>query len=204
MNEAARRILTALNGAGYEAYIVGGAVRDILMKRRPHDYDIVTSARPEEVAAVAAEQGWGYVDGKGLAFGVSRVITGGESFEVAAFRSEIYGTDSHRPERIRYASTLREDVQRRDFTVNALAMDKDGAVYDYKKEAPCRRRRPGRSFSRRRAAPLPPLPFCRTARFRDGQGDGLRYGKGLSARGRSFRRTGRRRDGASSRDACRL
>lgn len=131
MNEAARRILTALNGAGYEAYIVGGAVRDILMKRRPHDYDIVTSARPEEVAAVAAEQGWGYVDGKGLAFGVSRVITGGESFEVAAFRSEIYGTDSHRPERIRYASTLREDVQRRDFTVNALAMDKDGAVYDY-------------------------------------------------------------------------
>ena len=51
MNEAARRILTALNGAGYEAYIVGGAVRDMLMKKRPHDYDIVTSARPEEVAA---------------------------------------------------------------------------------------------------------------------------------------------------------
>ena len=74
MNEAARRILTALNGAGYEAYIVGGAVRDMLMKKRPHDYDIVTSARPEEVAAVAAEQGWGYVDGKGLAFGVSRVM----------------------------------------------------------------------------------------------------------------------------------
>lgn len=116
MNEAARRILTALNGAGYEAYIVGGAVRDILMKRRPHDYDIVTSARPEEVAAVAAEQGWGYVDGKGLAFGVSRVITGGESFEVAAFAAKFTARTATGPsgfgmrrhsERMCSAATLR-------------------------------------------------------------------------------------------------
>lgn len=126
-----RRIVTALNDEGYEAYIVGGAVRDLLMKRVPHDYDVTTSARPEEIHAVAAKQGWHTVEIQGEQFGIVVLVVDGMTVETASFRGEAYGKDSHRPETVWYAQTLREDVLRRDFTVNALAMDADGHVYDY-------------------------------------------------------------------------
>lgn len=131
MKEVVHRILRALNDAGFEAYVVGGAVRDLLMHKEPHDYDITTSARPEEIMAVAAKQNWQSVDVNGKTFGVVVLVIGGETYEVASFRGEVYGEDSHRPERVWYAASLREDVMRRDFTINALAMDAAGQVYDY-------------------------------------------------------------------------
>lgn len=131
MKEVVHRILRALNDAGFEAYVVGGAVRDLLMHKEPHDYDITTSARPEEIMAVAAKQNWQSVDVNGKTFGVVVLVIGGETYEVASFRGEVYGEDSHRPERVWYAASLREDVTRRDFTINALAMDAAGQVYDY-------------------------------------------------------------------------
>lgn len=131
MKEVVHRILRALNDAGFEAYVVGGAVRDLLMHKEPHDYDITTSARPEEIMAVAAKQNWKSVDVNGKTFGVVVLVIGGETYEVASFRGEVYGEDSHRPERVWYAASLREDVMRRDFTINALAMDAAGQVYDY-------------------------------------------------------------------------
>ena len=131
MKEVVHRILRALNDAGFEAYVVGGAVRDLLMHKEPHDYDITTSARPEEIMAVAAKQNWKSVDVNGKTFGVVVLVIDGKTYEVASFRGEVYGEDSHRPERVWYAASLREDVMRRDFTINALAMDAAGQVYDY-------------------------------------------------------------------------
>lgn len=131
MEEGARSILAALNEAGFEAYIVGGAVRDLLMQKKPHDYDIATSARPEEIQALAEKKGWHTVEIHGEAFGIVVLVVGGMPYEVATFRGESYGEDSHRPDKVWYADTLREDVLRRDFTINALAMDKDGQIYDY-------------------------------------------------------------------------
>lgn len=131
MEERAHQLLMALEDAGFEAYVVGGAVRDLLMGRTPHDYDIATSARPDDIRHVAEEKGWHTAEINAEAFGIVVVVLEGQPFEVATFRGESYGTDSHRPESVWYADTLREDVLRRDFTVNALAMDRRGEIYDY-------------------------------------------------------------------------
>ena len=131
MEPRVRSVLEALNENGFEAYIVGGAVRDLLMKRQPHDYDVTTSARPEEIQQVAAAKGWHTVEIQSERFGIVVLVVDGLTVETASFRGESYGADSHRPEEVWYADSLREDVLRRDFTVNALAMDKDGQIYDY-------------------------------------------------------------------------
>ena len=131
MEPRVRSVLNALNENGFEAYIVGGAVRDLLMKRQPHDYDVTTSARPEEIRQIAASQGWHTVEIQGERFGIVVVVVDGLPVETASFRGESYGEDSHRPERVWYADSLQEDVLRRDFTVNAMAIDRDGQIYDY-------------------------------------------------------------------------
>ena len=126
-----KRILELLNTAGYEAYVVGGAVRDLLMNREPSDYDITTNARPETVRDLALAQGFRVVDNLGQNFGCCVVVIDGTSTEVTTFRGEKYGEDSHKPEDVWYCETLKEDLSRRDFTVNALAMDLAGNIYDY-------------------------------------------------------------------------
>lgn len=131
MEARVRSVLEALNENGFEAYVVGGAVRDLLMKRQPHDYDVTTSARPEDIQRVAAAKGWHTVEIQSERFGIVVLVVDGLTVETASFRGESYGADSHRPEEVWYADSLREDVLRRDFTVNALAMDKDGQIYDY-------------------------------------------------------------------------
>ena len=128
MEPRVRSVLEALNENGFEAYIVGGAVRDLLMKRQPHDYDVTTSARPKEIQQVAAAKGWHTVEIQSERFGIVVLVVDGLTVETASFRGESYGADSHRPEEVWYADSLREDVLRRDFTVNALAMDKDGQI----------------------------------------------------------------------------
>lgn len=112
MEPVVRSVLEALNEAGYEAYIVGGAVRDLLMKRTPHDYDVTTSARPEDIRAVAAARGWHTAEIQSERFGIVVLVVGGTTIETATFRGEAYGDDAHRPEQVWYASTLREDVLR--------------------------------------------------------------------------------------------
>ncbi len=130
MMEQANRILTVLEEAGYEAYIIGGAVRDILMHQKPHDFDIVTSARPDTVIEVLRGQGIQTTDLVGKSFGVVVATLEGKQYEIATYRTERYGADSHRPEEINYADTLEEDVLRRDFTVNGMAMNRFGEVID--------------------------------------------------------------------------
>lgn len=126
----ASKIIKALEDAGFAAYIVGGAVRDILLGKEPHDLDIVTSARPDMVEAVAIKSGFACMGTVGKSFGVVIVQVEGNTYEVATYRTERYGADSHRPEEVQYANTLEEDLQRRDFTINALVMDGDGNIHD--------------------------------------------------------------------------
>ena len=127
------KTLNILNAAGYEAYVVGGAVRDLLLGLEPGDYDIATDGRPEQVAAVLRNAGYSLAEKLGENFGVVVAVTEGRSLEIATFRNEryAYGLDAHRPAEVWYCDTLKEDLSRRDFTVNAMAMDSRGKLYDY-------------------------------------------------------------------------
>lgn len=127
--KAAGQIMAALAAAGHEAYIVGGAVRDILRGVQPADIDIATSANPDEIVSIASCRGWKAIT-VGAAFGVVAVFVDGCNYELATFRSEQYGADSHRPEAVRLGVSLKEDLARRDFTINAMAMAADGRVID--------------------------------------------------------------------------
>lgn len=130
MDAGARQILAALEEAGKEGYIVGGCVRDLAMGKAAHDWDITMSARPEEMLSIAALHGWKAIDGGGRRFGTVIIVLDGENYEVTTFRSEMYGSDAHRPSEVSFARTLKEDLMRRDFTVNAMAMDGRGRLYD--------------------------------------------------------------------------
>lgn len=125
------QILDMLNANGYEAYIVGGAVRDLLLNSTPNDYDIVTSALPEEVIRIATKTGFKVIGEVGHNFGVVLVSSIDGCVEIATFRGERYGINAHKPDKIWFCNNLREDLARRDFTINAMAMDKRGNVYDY-------------------------------------------------------------------------
>ena len=127
------KTLNILNAAGYEAYVVGGAVRDLLLGLEPGDYDIATDGRPEQIAAVLRNAGYLLAEKLGENFGVVVAVTEGRSLEIASFRNEryAYGQDAHRPAEVWFCDTLKEDLSRRDFTVNAMAMDSRGKLYDY-------------------------------------------------------------------------
>lgn len=124
--DAAAEIVRRLREAGHEAFWVGGCVRDLLRGEEPEDYDIVTSAKPEEVRGTFSR-----TVPVGERFGVSLVIEGGRPYEVATFRTEEGYEDGRRPERVAFASA-KEDVLRRDFTINGLLMDPaTGRIIDY-------------------------------------------------------------------------
>lgn len=126
-----KKILHALNTAGFAAYVVGGAVRDLLLGQTPKDYDIATSARPEQVLALCEQQSWRTVDQLGRNFGCVVIVLDGEPTEVTTFRGESYSySDAHRPAQTWYCQTLVEDLSRRDFTVNAMALAADGTLID--------------------------------------------------------------------------
>ena len=125
--------MKVLEQRGYQAYVVGGAVRDQLLGLKPNDYDIATNARPWEVKEVFSGIGWS-VAPVGEEYGVVMVIHPLKrvGIEVTTFRSEIYLEPGNRRRMVaRFADTLEEDVERRDFTINGLASDTDGNIVDY-------------------------------------------------------------------------
>lgn len=127
-----KNILTVLNSAGYEAYLVGGAVRDLLLGICPDDYDITTNAVPKQILAICQTQGWKTVDNLGHNFGCVIIVINGVTVEVTTFRGERYDKqDAHRPSATWFCQSLREDLSRRDFTVNAMALDINGNLYDF-------------------------------------------------------------------------
>lgn len=111
-------IVERLRAEGFSAYFVGGCVRDRLMGIVPKDYDIATSALPEEVGRLFSR-----TVAVGAAFGVVRVLEEGGSYEVATFRADGSYPDGRHPSRVTYSSDPRLDVQRRDFTINGLLYD---------------------------------------------------------------------------------
>jgi len=123
----AENILRTLTGAGHEAYLVGGCVRDLLRGVEPHDWDICTSAHPEETEGCFAGQ---RILETGLKHGTITILADGEPYEITTYRTEGPYSDSRRPDYVRFVSSLEADLARRDFTMNAIAMDLDGRLRD--------------------------------------------------------------------------
>lgn len=120
-------IVRKLQSAGFDAYLVGGCVRDMVSGKQPKDFDITTSARPEEVMGI-----FDHSIPVGASFGVVTVVENNCNYEVATFREERDYLDGRRPETLRYSKTPAEDVSRRDFTINALLYDvNSGNIIDY-------------------------------------------------------------------------
>jgi poly(A) polymerase len=125
--EAATDIVRRLRAEGFQAYLVGGCVRDLVMGREPKDYDVSTDATPDQVVNLFPES-----ITVGAQFGVVIVPRAEGNVEVATFRSDGRYTDGRHPSEVRYAKTPQEDVRRRDFTINGLLLDPlDNQVLDF-------------------------------------------------------------------------
>lgn len=121
----AGRIIKHLEENGFEAYFVGGSVRDVLLGKKIHDVDIATSAYPEEMKAIFPRT----VD-VGIEHGTVLVLDGEEQYELTTFRTETTYQDYRRPDKVTFVRSLKEDLKRRDFTINALAMNINGEIID--------------------------------------------------------------------------
>ena len=118
------KIIHVLEEHGFQAYAVGGCIRDSLLGRTPHDWDITTSALPEQVKALFKKT----VD-TGIQHGTVTILLDGEGYEVTTYRLDGEYEDSRHPKEVTFTSLLSEDLKRRDFTVNAMAYnEKDGLV----------------------------------------------------------------------------
>lgn len=111
-------ILSRLTSAGHEAYIVGGCVRDVLLGKAPHDWDICTNALPDETAALFAGH---TVVPTGLAHGTVTLVLENEPYEITTFRKESEYSDGRRPDKVEFVTSITTDLSRRDFTANAIA-----------------------------------------------------------------------------------
>ena len=113
-----KKIISVLVSAGHESYIVGGAVRNILLNLTPNEYDISTSATPDEINDL-----FNITKLVGQSFGVTIVVEDGETFEIATFREESDYLDGRHPENVQYTKDVKKDINRRDFTVNGLLIN---------------------------------------------------------------------------------
>jgi poly(A) polymerase len=133
--EAANIVMRTLTEAGFQAFLVGGCVRDRVMGETPKDFDVTTDATPEQVMAL-----FDYTIPVGISFGVVRIlvkadptdsIVDASEIEVATFRADGEYTDGRRPDTVSFSSTVQDDVSRRDFTINGLVMNAAGEVKDF-------------------------------------------------------------------------
>ena len=121
----AETILHILENAGYEAYVVGGCVRDSILGRKPDDWDITTSAKPEQVKELFHRT----VD-TGLQHGTVTVLMEKEGYEVTTYRVDGEYEDGRHPKEVTFTASLEEDLKRRDFTINAMAYNPSGGLVD--------------------------------------------------------------------------
>lgn len=122
---AAMEVLKKLEEAGFQAYLVGGCVRDLLLHQEPADYDIATDATPDQVQAIFPD-----TIPTGIKHGTVTVLIHKIPLEVTTFRIEKGYSDHRRPDEVQFVSSLEADLARRDFTINAMAQDRQGKIYD--------------------------------------------------------------------------
>ena len=127
LDPGAALLLDALHGAGHAAYAVGGCVRDSLLGLAPHDWDLCTSARPEQVMALFGEE---KCIPTGLQHGTVTVKQGGRLYETTTFRTEGAYSDGRHPDVVCFVPDVREDLARRDFTINAMAYSAEEGLID--------------------------------------------------------------------------
>ena len=123
--ENVKYIIQKLSEAGYEAYAVGGCVRDTILGRIPGDWDITTSARPEEIKNIFKKT----ID-TGIAHGTVTVMLSKEGYEVTTYRIDGEYEDSRHPKEVIFTGNLTEDLKRRDFTINAMAYNDETGLVD--------------------------------------------------------------------------
>ncbi len=120
--------MLCLESAGFEVFTVGGCVRDILLKKTPHDWDLTTSALPEQI--IRCFSGFKLIL-KGLKHGTVTVLIENEPIEITTYRTDGEYPDFRHPESVHFTNSLKADLSRRDFTINAMAMDRSLTIYDF-------------------------------------------------------------------------
>lgn len=120
-------IIQELEKHGYEAYMAGGCVRDSILGRKPHDYDICTSAKPDEILKVFPDK---EIIPIGLQHGTVAILINNEPFEVTTYRIDGRYSDNRRPDKVEFTGNLIEDLKRRDFTINAMAYNPGTGLVD--------------------------------------------------------------------------
>jgi len=123
--ETVKKIISTLEKAGYEAYAVGGCVRDSILGREPNDWDITTSAQPLETKSLFRRT----ID-TGIQHGTVTVMDGNEGYEVTTYRIDGKYEDSRHPKEVQFTASLEEDLARRDFTINAMAYNESAGIVD--------------------------------------------------------------------------
>lgn len=121
----ARQVLDSIRGAGFEAFVVGGCVRDSVMGKIPHDWDITTNALPEDIIAIFSR-----TIPTGIQHGTVTVLIDDEAFEVTTYRLDGDYLDMRRPRTVSYSQKLEDDLSRRDFTINAMAYNDQWGLVD--------------------------------------------------------------------------
>ena len=127
MDKGAAELLDTLHRAGYAAYVVGGCVRDSLLGLAPHDWDLCTAARPGQVMELFGED---RCIPTGLQHGTVTVKRDGKLYEITTFRTEGRYSDGRHPDSVAFVPDLREDLARRDFTINAMAYSAEEGLCD--------------------------------------------------------------------------
>jgi len=127
MLKKAEKILKKIEDFGFEAYFVGGCVRDKIMNRPLHDVDIATSALPEQIQEIFSDY---KVIPTGIQYGTVTLLYDDVSFEITTFRLDANYSDFRRPNAVKFTKNIEEDLARRDFTMNAIAMDRKGKIID--------------------------------------------------------------------------
>ena len=125
--EDANELIHTLQNNGHSAYIVGGCVRDSILGRTPHDYDICTSATPSEMLEIFKDK---KIIETGLQHGTVTVVVNGEPYEITTYRIDGIYSDNRRPDTVTFTDKLVEDLRRRDFTINAMAYNDEEGLID--------------------------------------------------------------------------
>ena len=124
--EQAQNIIRDIEKRGFRAYLVGGCVRDLLLGRMPEDWDIASSARPEQIMEIFGAQALP----TGLKHGTVTVKTWDGAYEITTFRTDGAYSDGRHPDAVAYTKTIEEDLSRRDLTINAMAISSSGRLVD--------------------------------------------------------------------------